>query len=449
MINILYIAYQFPPLNIGGSARPAKFAKHLKDNGVNPVMVTLHSADYYKVYPKAKSDSNILKHFDGNLQIIEVPSENLLNRSMNKLQNFIEIYFNIYRGNEKKYWEANYHKTVDTYLQNNKVSAIVVTAPPFSILPLAVHTSKKHKLPLVVDMRDPWTMWNMAPYSNYINFVRSKLKERKVFEQASKIIATSKDTLDDFKILHPSLDKIKFEYLPNGYEHQITFKDIHYQPKDKIIIGYVGSFYYSPESRAQIFRKWWKKKGHRMLQYIPRQEDWLYRSPYMFFKTLKALFETHPEMKRRVHVTFAGNEENWFEPMVQEFRLEANVTHLGWVSQEDSLQFQKSCDFLLMTSAKVIEGRDYSIAGKTFEYFTIQKPILGFVAEGAQKDVLEESQMAKLLSVDDSDSAAEQLYKIFTTAWSLRPNEDFVNSFRIQTLTKRFSELIKSVINNH
>ncbi|WP_299228490.1 hypothetical protein [uncultured Psychroserpens sp.] len=446
MINILYIAYQFPPLNIGGSARPAKFAKYLNDFGIHPIVVTLDSNDYSKVYPNPKSDSNLLKGYEDKLDVIEIPTEDLLQRSKNKIRNFLEIYFNIYRGNEKKYWEANYHKVIADYLKHNSVSAILVTAPPFSILPLAVKTSKTYKLPLIVDMRDPWTMWNMSPYSNYVNFLKAKYTERAVFKQARKIIATSKVTLDDFKSLHPSIAKEKFVYIPNGFEHDVQFKSIAYKPKAKITIGYVGSFYYTPESRAQIMMKWYKKKAHRKLQYIPRKEDWLYRSPYMFFKALHQLFLESPELEDRICIRFAGNREPWFDSMVSEYNLENNIEHLGWISREASLEFQASCDFLLMTSAKVIGGRDYSIAGKTFEYFTIQKPILACVADGAQKDVLEHSKMAHFIDVDNAKKAAKQLKDVFLTERTLRPNEAYINSFKVEELTKQLTDVIKSVI---
>src|SRR5690606_398700 len=147
--------------------------------------------------------------------------------------------------------------------------------------------------------------------------------------------------------------------------------------------------------------------------------------------------------KNKVKIKFAGKKESWFEPMVREFGLEENILHVGWVSQDASLELQKSCDFLLMTSAKVIDGKDYSIAGKTFEYFAIQKPILGFVAEGAQKEMLEASKMSYVLSVDDLEASANRLYKIFTTAWALQPNTEFINSFHIKPLTRKLADLIK------
>ena len=71
MTNILYIAYQFPPLNIGGSARPARFVKHLRKYGVNSTVVTLDPQNYADVYPNAKSDSNLLEGYDLDFDILK------------------------------------------------------------------------------------------------------------------------------------------------------------------------------------------------------------------------------------------------------------------------------------------------------------------------------------------------------------------------------------------
>lgn len=445
MTNILYIAYQFPPLNIGGSARPARFVKHLRKFGVQPTVVTLDPENYANVYPNAKNDSNLFEGHDLDFEILKVSSKNLVYRKKNKVTNFLDIFFNKYKGIEYKYWEDNYHSSVDKWLETNTVEAIVVTAPPFSILPLAVKTSKKHNIPLMVDMRDHWTLWVMAPYGSYYNYLASKLAENKVFKHAKKVIATSKVTQHDFINFHPNVDPRKFKYIPNGFETQIQYKDVVFKPSQKITIGYVGSFYYSPESRSQIMTPWWKKKAHRKLQYVPRKEDWLYRSPYFFFKNLQALFAAHPALKNMIKVKFAGNKTDWFVEMVSEFELENNIEHLGWVSQTESLELQNSCDFLLATSAKVIEGKDYSIAGKTFEYFRMQKPILALVAEGAQKDMLEASGMAHLVSVDDLALAVAQLHAIFTTEQAMQPNKAFIDSFHMEKLTEVLAHEIKTL----
>ncbi|TXD81364.1 glycosyltransferase family 4 protein [Subsaximicrobium wynnwilliamsii] len=445
MTNILYIAYQFPPLNVGGSARPARFVKHLSKFDINTTVVTLDPESYSNVYPHAKSDSNLLDDYKIDFSILKVPSKNLVERRANKVSNFIDIFFNKYKGNEHTYWQEDYHSIVDKWLETNSVEAIVVTAPPFSILPLAVATSKKHNIPLVVDLRDHWTLWVMAPYGTYYKYLASKVAENKVFRHAKKIIVTSKVTQQDLIDFHPNIAAHKFKYIPNGFETPIVYKDITFKPSEEIVIGYVGSFYYSPESRDLIMTPWWKKKAHRKLQYVPRKEDWLYRSPYFLFKNLDALFLTYPELKHIIKVKFAGTRPDWFDEMVSEFGLENNVEHLGWISQTESLAFQDSCDFLLATSAKVIGGRDYSIAGKTFEYFRMQKPILALVAEGAQKDMLEQSGMAHLIAIDNTTLAKEQLHTVFTSEHTLHPNKTFIDSFQIEKLTEALANEIKAL----
>lgn len=444
MKNILFIAYEFPPLNVGGSARPAKFAKHLNRFGYNPIVVTLNPDDYDKVFSSVKTDSNILDDYSGKLKIINVSSEDLVKRRRNKYKRALDIYFNIYK--EAYHWKENFNKMVNQVLREREVSAIFVTAPPFSILKLAAKTAKKFDLPLIVDMRDPWTMWTVTPYSNYFNYLRVKFKERSVFNQATKIIATSKVTIQDFKELHPQINPDKFVYIPNGFEFEIPFRTIITSPKEKVKIGYVGSFYYSPESRDLIFQPWHKKKGHRKLQYVPRKEDWRYRSPYFFFKTLSALFLQYPELKNNVEISFAGKKDHWFDDMVREFELTRQVSHLGWLSQSESLKLQESCDFLLMTSAKVIGGKDYSIAGKTFEYFKMQKPILAFVIEGAQKNLLQESNLAYFIDPDDEEKSVNQLKRIFNESLQFHPNREFINSFHISNITKTLAETLNEII---
>jgi hypothetical protein len=447
--DILYIAFQFPPLNVGGSARPGKFVKYLRGYGINPVVVTLDPKDYLKVYPNPKLDSNILTSDDHCFDLMTVPCQNLLEKSKNKYRSFIEIFFSLHGSREKKYWEVAYHQLVDAFIVKNKVSAILVTAPPFGMLSLARETSEKHDLPLIVDMRDPWTLWNDKPYSNYLNYFRRKQEEFRVLDRASKIIATSTVTINDLQVLHPRINSKKFEYIPNGFENEITLSNITVHPKKKIIIGYVGSFYYTPESRDLIFRKWWRKRGHQKLQFVPRKEDWLYRSPYFVFKTVSELILKFPEYKEKIELRFAGKEEDWFKPMVNKFGLNSIVKHLGWISQDESLKFQKSCDFLLMTSAKVIGGRDYSVAGKTFEYFRMQKPILAFVTDGAQKDLLNESGLAHFVDVESIENGISQLITILTESITLRPNQTFIDSFKISTLTEKLVKSIHEAINEH
>lgn len=441
-MKVIIIAYEFPPLNVGGTARAFRFANYLPNYDIKPVVFTLHPASYLEVFENPKTDAAKLNQLDTRVELIQVKSENIISKKVNKIRNFLQTYFNFHKGVEAKYWKKNLNIEIDKYLVNNSADCIYVTAPPFSVLTLAKRIANKHKLPLVVDFRDPMTLWTINPYGNYLTYLLTKLTERNILKSASAIIATSKVTIEDMQTLHPKISKNKFHYIPNSFEGTIQYKTITTKVNNKITIGYVGSFYYSPESRRLIFTPWYKKRGHRILQFIPRKEDWLYRSPFFVFKAISELITKNPEYKNKVILRFAGKKEAWFDEMVKKLKLGEIVEHVGWLSHAESIEFQNNCDWLLLTSAKVINGSDYSIAGKTFEYIKLQKPILGFVCNGAQKDLLESTGIAKTFNPDEIESNSEMLLKLFSEKIYLTPNEEFISSFTSENQTKRLASIL-------
>lgn len=182
-----------------------------------------------------------------------------------------------------------------------------------------------------------------------------------------------------------------------------------------------------------------------MLQYAPRREDWLYRSPYFFFKAVRRLFELRPALKPRVRLRFAGHKPDWIDAQVHEFGLADNVEFLGFLTHDAVLDFQRTCDALLVTSSKVLGGQDYSIAGKTFEYFTFRKPIIGFVTAGAQKDELSQSGMALICDPDDTDAAATSLADLIDGRVSFPPDAAFLAQRHRRHLTRQLASLLHDV----
>lgn len=445
-MKVLFVAFQFPPLNMGGTKRPKSFAENLSKFEIEPLIITLGPNSYDLIYPNASvtKDNNPFE----NLSTAELDSNTSL--TLNGPAVFFRIFFNIYRGSEHTYWKNNFLNKVDQLMLKNDIKAIFVTAPPFGMMKLALQVSEKYDLPLIIDMRDAWLLWNSNPYGTYFHYLLTKRAERKYFKAASAVISTSKETIKDWVVTHPDISNSKYHYIPNGFE--IDYIDavpeiLEFIPgKAFVNISYVGSFYYHPATRDGIFTPWWKRKGHRKLQFTPRKQDWLYRSPYFIFKTFKTLFDLYPELRSSVHLNFAGSREIWLDSMIDEFGLNDVVKHFGFINLQDSLKMQRESDFLLLTSAKVINGRDCFIAGKTFEYFHSGKPILAFVADGAQKDVMEESGNSIILDPDDYENNAQKLHEIFTKGIKLKVNSEFVKSHNRLSQSKNLSEIIKKVI---
>ena len=130
---------------------------------------------------------------------------------------------------------------------------------------------------------------------------------------------------------------------------------------------------------------------------------------------------------------------------INDFDLVDLCHHYGYLSHNEVLEFQKNCDALLITSSKVISGRDYSIAGKTYEYFTIGKPIIAFVCEGEQKDILIESGMAVILNPDETNESSNKLLNLFSGDIKLKPNIAEIEKYQRKKLTEKLSEIVKKL----
>lgn len=444
MTNILFIAFEFPPFKSGGIYRSIAFTKYLPEFQINPIVLTLAESSYNDVYGKCSIDEDLKNNLSENTVIIEVGTDKPNNtRGYSK---FISIYFNIH-GNEVNYWKNNFYHEMKKAVEIYQPCAIFATVPPFSVLPLVTKIAKQLKLPLILDFRDAWSQWCLMPYGTIFHYWKTVLMERKYFKMADAIIATSLATISDFKKLHPKIQDSKFHYIPNGYDGVIH----KWQPidtkKEIYTIGYVGSFYYAPDGSSQMLKPWWKKRGHRMLQYVPHRQDWLYRSPYFFFRAMKQLNFEFPFLAKKIRIKFAGKKHGWVSDMIKEFALQDQVELMGELSHNESILFQENCDALLITSAKQHKGKDYSIAGKTFEYLQMQKPIIAFVCEGAQKDILLSTGTALLCDPDNTNEAVIQLHDLFTGKSELRPENNFIKSLSRIILTKKLAELIKQIGN--
>lgn len=443
--NILFVAFEFPPLLSGGIQRSLYFVKYLPSFGINPVVITPEEKDIPNIFNNPAIDSSLLA---------KIPEGTIIERvhcghpphTSNPFLRWVRMYFSV-TENFKKYWKKPLQDELPGIIEKYNPAAIYVTIPPFAMAPLWLDLLKNSSLPLIIDFRDAWSQWALAPNGSYFHYLVKCQQESAIIKKAHAVIVTSDVTKADLQHLHKHIGDDKIHVISNGFDTGIDLPEqLPVSSGDTFIIGYVGNFYYSPEARENIFKPWWKRKLHRILNYVPRKEDWLYRSPYYFFKAVHQLIKENPEYKNRIEIHFVGHKPNWIEAQIREFGLEDNISHLGFLPHNAAIDFQKKCDALLITSAKVIGGRDYSIAGKTFEYMSIGKPILAFVCEGAQKDILQETGMSVICNPDDKVSAASNLKRLIDGSVVLKPQLPAILKYQRKKLTEKLADVIHEVI---
>ncbi len=447
MKNVLFFAYEFPPVQTTGSIRPAKFVKYLRDFGYNPIVITTDIESGIRTFKTAKIDYSLLEEIPKDIVIIRIPTSNFDSIYKSKFKSFVHHYFSV-SDHIKNYWGKNVTKQIDSIIKQYQPVLMYATAPPFGVASIAANVSKKYNIPLVMDMRDHWALWGTSAYISWFHYYFTHKEEKRVFNIASSIVSVTSQVINDFITYHPEINKTKFNVIPNGFEQsEIDFNNpvVSNNNKEKIIIGYMGEFYYNPESHDTIFKKWYKKPPHRMFQFIPRKEDYKYRSPYYFFRTLKEIFNINSQLKKRIVFHYIGTEKVWLNKMITEFDLNDNFVFHGKVNYEKSKELAENFDYCLSTSLKIENGEDYALASKTFDYLTLGKPILGFVCNGSQKYFLEKCGIAFVFDPDDIKKSCEELEKILTINHELLYDVNYLKEFDRKINTQKLSMIFNKI----
>mgnify|MGYP002364821005 CR=1 FL=1 len=446
-MHVLFIAMEFPPLNVAGVYRPMRFLNSLVEKGITPVVLTFAVDDNFKKNHR-NFDEQLLNQLDPRIIIERIPMQDISMLHRTKLKSFLNIYFNA-TDNYLKAWKENFYKAIPGIIKKYSPTAIITTCPPFSSAVLAKNLSVEYKLPLIVDMRDAWSEWAIVPFGSYFHYLNRKNEERKVFEQADAIISVTPQLLNKFKAAHPSVNKNKFHLIYNtSTTENYSDEVILLKPIDgeKVIkIGYSGSFYYQEEARKSIFTPWWKKRGHKMLQYTPVKEDWLYRSPYFFLQAFSGLLKKRKEWEGKIEFHYNGEITDWLLKMITETGLKNSVKLNGFLSKKEVEQKEQEYDLLLTTSEKVIGGEHFCLPSKLFSYLKSAKPIIGFVTPGIQKDFLQQCGIGIAFDPDAMDTAVNQLEQLFTEGYTGRLNKTYLNTFSNKNATGLFCNIVSAV----
>lgn len=446
MKNILFMAIEFAPYQTTGAFRSIYFVKYLREFGIEPIVLTIN--------PEAENQEYNSKLNNELLELI--PKDTIIHRSLlkttknykNKLLHKLQLYFKINDRNAKN-WQKSVLLDLPSIIEKHSPQAIYVSCPPDSSGILARKISEKYNLPLIVDMRDGWSHWCVSPYSTYIHYFLTFLSEKKTFNKASKIITVTKELSSTFKKSHTNIPESNFEVITNGFDCDTIPVYLNFEglknSKKEINIAYIGSYYYNPQARKDMMTPNIKKSFHKKLQYSPVKEDWLYRSPYFLLQALEKLIIKYPALESKLFFTHIGNKPHWMDEMVASFNLTKNVKYTGFLNHNELSKKVTTIDLFLSTSVKVINGEDYAIASKTFDYITNGKPTLGFVTNGSQSNFLTGSNTGVIFNPDESEDSVNKLYQIITNGLSLKINKEYLDKFHRKNTTKKLSEVIHSL----
>jgi len=437
MKKVLIISNSYPPLNLIGSLRIAKFVKYLPDFGWEPIVFTgkiTPAKLTFGTLPDEMKKGQVVRTKDYNLNEIITGLLEKKERKGNQedrifrkksilspsLKEFLKgIYRNLaYWPDPLFLWFIFQKKKAAEVANEYKVDIVFSSSPEPTCHLIANYVSKKTGLPWVADFRDLWVknlVWRKYGFLNWLE----TFWEKKVMTRTKKIITVSENLAEILKKMH----KKEVIVIENGFDPD-DFQKLPTLPprKDlKLQILYTGRIY------------------------------WGKIDPSLFFESLSELIKNNLIKKEKIQIDFYGRNVDILPVLVEKYDLQGVVfIHKKYLSYQESLTFQKNADLLLLLGSPKEETKGI-YTGKIFEYLGNQRPILAIGPKGgAIENLLKKTKGGILCSnKEEIRKALLEYYQEFIQKGILEWKGDYqliINRFSRKNLTKKLAQVLHHAI---
>ncbi|HEV8539138.1 MAG TPA: glycosyltransferase [Bacteroidota bacterium] len=411
--NVFVVAYYFPPMGLSGVQRTLKFVKYLPQFGWQPTVLTVTPTGYFaqdytlleeinplhiEIRRVGSLDPNRLFRKKG---VVKMPSERL-----RKVFTYVSDMFFI--PDNKIGWKRKALNAAEEMFARNKFEVIFATAPPFTDFLIGMELSKKFKIPLVVDYRDPWLEYPFKYYPTSLHKWRNFVLESSVLHAASRIIATNRRVKEMILQRHKFLNYKDVTILPQGFDPQDFCLAPGQVKSNKFKITHAGVFYGD-------------------------------RTPKYFLQALKKVVTERPDIGKQLEACFIGNIHDEHLKLIKSLHLEEYVVTTGYLDHARCVQHLMTSDVLWL-----MLKNDSQSPGKLYEYFGARKPILACIPDGFLRQTIEEAEAGIIVLPDGVEGITRALltfYEQYKTQTLPRPSEDIVKKYDRVELTDELSKI--------
>ncbi|MGC4053326.1 MAG: glycosyltransferase [Paludibaculum sp.] len=386
--RVLLVSYLFPPCGGVGVQRALAMARYMPDAGVDVSVLTAqdpisqHGLDpdlermippgiqvcHSSAWEPPRALRDRVKRALNGERGAGVPSKGAPQRSSLLRRVAKTAVERILFPDAQLLWVKPSLREAARIIREQNVRAIVLTAPPFSLLFMAVELRKLFpKLRIVLDLRDEWLGYHLPELDGTASpwkRAESGRLERAAVQAADVVVTVTPPWVESLVRRYPDQPASKFVYIPNGYDAD-TLKDFHRTTPQvpPLIVGYMGTVYSNP----------------------------VY-SPASYLDALEAMPE---EWRSRVQTRIIGRVAGDAVHLLA--NRTTNIVQTGFVPQVEAFQKLMDCHCLLL-----IIGNPTVHSGKLFEYLAMGIPILAITPpEGEVGRIVRETRAGWSVAAED------------------------------------------------
>lgn len=375
----LCIAYAFPPINRSGTHRTLGFVEHLDRLGWDATVLTVVADgepidESLNAYVPQSTTVIQTGWTDLHARVKRMMSLSVLRHDQDRSKPTyapVPAHSASFDAGAKtlgspwralRDWGSRWLVTPDTRLgwiapalraglkavRRNRPEILYSTSPYTSAHLIGFLLSIRTGIAWVADFRDPWRDNPFRAAPRGLHNVWDSFLERLVLKRATHVVCCTPTMTAALRRRRPCISG-KCSTILNAFDGQRyeSIKPLRVASNDQFLITHAGQFYGS-------------------------------RSPVPWLRALGRAIDRHPELRRRVRLSFIGGDSYNGRPLADWAKgcgLEGVVQVLGRLSHAESLRHLAGSDAFILAGSSGF-GAELQVPNKLFEYLALRKPII-------------------------------------------------------------------------
>ncbi len=339
----------------------AKLSKYLVRAGWRVTVITADEASTH-----IEKDESLLNEIHQSVQIIRIPATlPLVHRKKSKIVDdkgqisFIKRWLSafLFVPDIRIGWIQPAKQAAREELRKKKYDCILVSSPPYSLAILAQQLTEDKQAPVVLDMRDAWTVNPYKIHPTIFHRQIDKKIEKSTLSSLRYGITISEELRNYLRKTIVNFEEKEWRTIPNGYDEE-DFLGIQSNVNEKnteiFHLAFSGTFY----SHINV--------------------------PHDLFAALALLNKQLKTSNIRWQFHHIGKTNIDLEKLAQTYGIKKQVILHGYLPHRHALAtLAKMNAFCIIADTRNRKSR-YTGGSKLYEYLRLRKPILALLSEDSE-----------------------------------------------------------------